>query len=113
MHHRTTTAAAAGILAATLSLTACSSSTPKSTAPAPTPTLTATAAAAPSSPTIDGCAKAIHDEQDSSNTHPEACAGLSLDDYMEALHRANEQGINDLQREIDEASASAAAAGGQ
>lgn len=104
---RTRTLAALATLLTAGALASCSSTTTHTPTPA-TPTASATAAAASVNP-IEACTRAIQDNKDKGDGAAE-CTSLPVDDYMEALHRANQRGIDDLQRQIDEASASAAAA---
>jgi hypothetical protein len=78
------------LLAATslLGLTACTSSTP---APAKTATASPSPSATSRADAIQACVDAIASGADEGDGAPE-CTGLPLDDYYEALHRANQAG---------------------
>lgn len=101
---RRTTAAV--LLAAGLALAGCSSSDGGSTKPTPTATVTKTATPAAASGK-EACIQAILDGKDKGDGAAE-CTGLSLDDYYDALHEANQRNIDELRDEIASASASAA-----
>ncbi|MBP5926678.1 hypothetical protein F3K32_42485 [Streptomyces sp. LBUM 1483] len=102
MSRRTTAALLAA--AACLALAGCSSS---DDGPSTKPTPAATSSAPEQLSAEDqlkACTDAIAGGADSSA--PE-CADLSPDDYLDALQDANQQGRDDLQDLLDEASASA------
>ncbi|MEU1536495.1 hypothetical protein [Streptomyces fagopyri] len=108
MRHIITTAAAAACAAAVLALTGCSSSdTSKPAKPTPAASSSAPAQVKWSvAEQIEACSAAIAAGQDQGDG-ASSCTGLSADDYMKALHDANEQGQSGLQDLIDEASKSA------
>ncbi|MEE1838085.1 hypothetical protein [Streptomyces sp. SP17KL33] len=103
MSRRTTAALLAA--AACLALAGCSSSDDDDTSTKPTPAATSSAPEQLSAEEqIKACTDAIADGADSNA--PE-CADLSPDDYLDAMQDANQQGRDELQDLIDEASADA------
>jgi hypothetical protein len=94
--------AAALLAALILPLTACSGSE-KADPPAASTPAPATSSAAPSrADLIALCADAIAAGKDEGDGAPE-CTDLSLDDYNDALHQANQAGRDALQKQLDEA----------
>lgn len=96
---RTVTALAAACLA----LAGCSSPSPDSDEPVkPTGVVTPNAAATPTMDQIAACTDAIAAGRDEGDGAPE-CAGLSVDDYMEALRSSNQRGQDVLSSALDDA----------
>ncbi|PAU46590.1 hypothetical protein CK936_23350 [Streptomyces albireticuli] len=94
-------------------LTGCSTA---NTASSPAPTVTSPQPTPSSTDTLERCTKAVdilvdverHAATPSTDgSRPPACTGLSenayLDIYLSSVRRANEEGRDELQRQIDEA----------
>lgn len=93
--HRTTTTVA-GLLAAGLLLAGCSGGdSDKPTTPPPTTAAVTTTAAPSKADLLAACEAAIEAGRDTGNGAPE-CADLPLDDYYDALARANQAGRDKL-----------------
>jgi hypothetical protein len=91
--------AAALLAALILPLTACASSE-KVAPPAASSSAPATSSAPSQADLIALCADAIAAGKDEGDGAPE-CTDLSLDDYNDALHQANQAGQDALQKLLD------------
>lgn len=103
---RTTIVSLTTTAALALTLSACSASSPTHHAPATTTTPPAASTTLSRAELIEQCVQAMLDGRDEGDGAPE-CTNLSLDDYYDALHEANQRGREELGREIEKAEESA------